>query len=151
MARRLTLDRKARARMYKAILDSIEREKTRRTGQASRSKVVAAEQKKADAALRAKNRAAKKKRDATRAAVEDARERRNRQRRASYYRYRIRLSERRVAQGKKNVVSDESLKAYRGTSEYEGILKARTRAKQLLAKFRKNLAVYKTKLADLQL
>ena len=61
------LDRKARARMYKAILDSIEREKVRREGQASRSKVVAAEKKKADAKLRAKNRTAKEKRDDERA------------------------------------------------------------------------------------
>ena len=122
------------------------------SGQASRSKVVASEKKKADAKLRAKNRAAKVKRDATRAAVEDARERRNRQRRASYYRYRIRLSERRVAQGKKNVdaANNAVLKSDRNHSAWRSFLKARERTKELLAGFKKNLAVYKTKLAALQ-
>ena len=144
-------DRKARARMYKAILDSIEREKTRRVQQASRSKVVAAEKKKADAKRLAKNRAAKEKRDAARAQAEEVRERRNRQGRARYYRYRIKLSKERIANGKKNVISVRSLDAYRGTIDYEGVLKARNRAKALLAIFRKNLAAYETKLAALQL
>ena len=80
------IDGKARARMYKAILVSIQREYVRRKDQASRSQVVAAEKKKADAELRAKNRTAKEKRDAARAQAEAVRERRNRQGRARYYR-----------------------------------------------------------------
>ena len=145
------IDRKARARMYKAIIDSIEAEKVRRKGQASRSKVVAAEKKTADAKLRAKNRTAKEKRDAARAQAEAVRERRNRQGRARYYRHRIQLSVRRIANSEQDVHSDEWLELYRGTSSYESIVKANDRAKQLLKIFRKNLAVYETKLAALQL
>ena len=147
------LDSEARARTYKAIIDGIDREKTRRVQQASRSKVVAAEKKKADAKLRAKNRAAKEKRDTGRASVQEARDRRNRQRRASYYRYRIRLSERRVAKGKKNLdAANRALMKSSGLhSNLGSSLKARARAKELLAKFQKNLAVYETKLAALQL
>ena len=145
------LDRKARARTYKAILDSIEREKTRRVQQAQRSKVVAAEKKKADTKLRAKNRTAKEKRDAARAQAEEVRERRNRQGRARYYRYRIRLSKQRIATSQKDVMSAEVLESYRGTSAYESVVKASDRAKQLLAIFRRNLASYKARLAALQL
>ena len=144
------LDRKARARMYDAIVASIEAEKVRRKGQAQRSKVVASEKKKADAKLRAKNRTAKQKRDAARAQAEAVRERRNRQGRARYYRYRIRLSERRISRSEKDVMSDKALESYRGNRGYHSVLKANDRAKELVAKFRKNLAVYKTKLAALQ-
>ena len=146
-------DRKARARMYKAITDSIEREKTRRVQQAQRSKVVAAAKKKADAALRAKNRAAKKKRDAKRAKAGEAQDRRRRQKMASYYRARIRLSERRIAQGKKNLDAANSalLRLNLGHPAWSISLKAYDRAKELLAKFKTNLAAYETKLAALQL
>ena len=126
------------------------REKVRRKGQASRSKVVAAEKKKADAKLRAKNRAAKEKRDAARAQVEAVRERRNRQGRARYYRYRIRLSQQRIATSKKDVMSAKVLESYRDHFAYGSMVKARDRAKELLVTFRKNLAVYEAKLAALQ-
>ena len=144
------LDRKARARMYKAILDSIDAEKVRREGQAKRSLVVAAEQKKADAKLRAKNRTAKEKRDDERARVQEVRDRRNRQGRARYYRYRIKLSNQRIATSEKDAMSDEVLASYRGNPAYRSIAKASDRAKELLVIFRKNLAVYESKLAALQ-
>ena len=140
--------------MYKAILDSLETEKVRREGQAQRSKVVAGEQTRADAKRRAKNRAAKKKRDAYRARVQEDRDRRNRQGRASYYRSRIRLSERRIATGKKNVDAAENAVGKSSDLDHHiwvSSVKARERAKQLLALFQKNLAVYKAKLTALQL
>ena len=145
------LDREARARTYQAILASIEREKTRREWQAQRSKEIDAEKKRGDAKQRAKNRAAKKKRDAARAKAGEAQDRRRRQWRASYYRSRIRLAKQRIATSEKDVMSPAELHSFRESSAYFGLVKARDRAKQLLVIFRKNLAVYKTKLADLQL
>ena len=145
------LDREARARTYQAILDGIEREKVRRKGQAQRSKEIVAQQKRADAERRAMQRAERKRRNAERAKSDAASDRRSRQRKARYCRYRIELAKRRVDQGERNVVSDESLESYWGTSEYEGILKARERAKELLVIFRGNLADYKARLAALQL
>ena len=144
-------DRKARARMYKAILDSIERKAPPgATGQ--RSKVVAAEKKKADAKLRAKNRAAKEKRDAARAQAEAVRDRRNpagkgKVTTATGFDWRNGGS----PASEKDVMSDEVAGILSGDPSYRSVVKANDRAKELLAIFRKNLAVYEAKLAALQL
>ena len=143
-------DRKARERTYKAILDGLEREKTRRVQQAQRSKVVASEQKVSDAERRARQRAARKRRNAKRASGDAASDRRSRQRKVRYCRSRIRLSVRRIANSEQDVHSDEWLELYRGTSSYESVVKANDRAKELLAIFRGNLADYKARLAALQ-
>ena len=144
------LDREARARTYTAILDSIEHEDRRREWQAARSRTVAKQKKQAEAEQRAKARKEKERRRAERSKVMAAYYQRRNQARAKYYRYRIRLAEQRIATSEKDVMSDESLEAYRATSAYEDILKARERAKELLAVFNKNLATYEAKLAALQ-
>ena len=148
------LDQVARARMYQNIIDGIEREKARREVQAQRSKVVAAEKKKADAKLRAKNRAAKKKRDATRAKAEDSSGPAPQSTwKGELLPLRIRLSNGGSPAGQEERSEcPEILESYRGTSVLRWCIRQGTRLgpKQLLAKFKKNLAVYKAKLADLQ-
>ena len=76
--------------------------------QAKRSLVVAAEQKQADAELRANNRAAKKKRDAAREKVRGRSkigEIRQRTKIALLSQSRIRLAKRRIAASEKDVMS----------------------------------------------
>ena len=144
------LDRQARERTYKAILDGIAREERRQEWQANRSKEIAAEQKRVDAGKRAMQREARKRRNAERAKSDAASDRRSRQRKARYCRYRIRLAEQRIATSARTVMSDERLESFRGSSSYESVVKANDRAKELLKIFRGNLADYKTRLAALQ-
>ena len=144
------LDREARARMYKAILDGIEAEKVRRKDQAKRSKVVAAEQAEADAKRDARNRAARNRKRDEREKDREDEDLKIRQRTVRRYQSRIRLAKRRIAASEKDVMGAEELESYRESSAYRYVVKANERAKQLLVIFRKTLAVYESKLAALQ-